>query len=79
MRTTLDIDSDVLEAAKEISAGSKRTTGQVISDLARKALTSTGSGGTPPTILNGFEQLPSRGEIVTVEFVRKLIEETEDT
>lgn len=38
MRTTLDIDLDILEAAKEISARTRRTAGQVLSELARKAL-----------------------------------------
>jgi hypothetical protein len=38
MRTTLDIDDDVLIAAKELSAMRKTSVGQVISDLARQAL-----------------------------------------
>ena len=38
MRTTLDIDDDVLQAAKEIAATERRTAGKVLSDLARKGL-----------------------------------------
>jgi hypothetical protein len=38
MRTTLDIDDDVLQAAKEIAATEGRTAGKVLSDLARKGL-----------------------------------------
>ncbi|MBI1875030.1 MAG: CopG family transcriptional regulator [Acidobacteria bacterium] len=38
MRTTLDIDDDVLQAAKEIAASRRLTAGQVLSQLARKAL-----------------------------------------
>ena len=38
MRTTLDIDDDVLQAAKEIAATDGRTAGKVLSDLARKGL-----------------------------------------
>lgn len=38
MRTTLDIDDDVLQAAKEIAANRGTTAGQVLSGLARKAL-----------------------------------------
>ena len=38
MRTTLDIDDDVLEAAKELAAGRSTTAGRVISDLLRIAL-----------------------------------------
>ena len=41
MRTTLDIDDDVLQAAKEIAATEGRTAGKVLSELARKGLTPT--------------------------------------
>ena len=40
MRTTLDLDPDVLQAAKELAAARRSTAGKVISDLARKALES---------------------------------------
>jgi hypothetical protein len=38
MRTTLDLDPDVLQAAKELAAVRGLTAGQVLSELARKAL-----------------------------------------
>jgi hypothetical protein len=38
MRTTLDLDDDVLQAAKEIAAARRTTAGKVVSDLVRKAL-----------------------------------------
>jgi hypothetical protein len=38
MRTTIDIDDDVLQAAKELAAVAHKTTGQVVSDLIRRAL-----------------------------------------
>lgn len=38
MRTTLDLDDDVLQAAKEIAANRGTTAGRVLSELARKAL-----------------------------------------
>src|SRR4029077_2854009 len=38
MRTTLDIDDDVLRAAKELVEMKKKTAGQIISDLARQSL-----------------------------------------
>jgi hypothetical protein len=38
MRTTLDIDDDVLRAAKEIAAARETSAGRVISDLVRSAL-----------------------------------------
>ena len=39
MRTTLDIDADVLEAAKERARRERKTAGQVVSELLRAALT----------------------------------------
>lgn len=38
MRTTLDIDEDVLQAAKELAAARNSTAGKVLSELARQAL-----------------------------------------
>jgi hypothetical protein len=38
MRTTLDIDDDVLSAAKELAQLRGSTAGKVLSDLARKGL-----------------------------------------
>ena len=40
VRTTLDLDADVLQAAKELAAARKSTTGKVLSELARKGLES---------------------------------------
>jgi hypothetical protein len=37
MRTTLDIADDLLQAAKERAQRQKRTIGEMISDLARRA------------------------------------------
>lgn len=70
MRTTLDIDDDVLAAAKERAAEKKTTTGKVISDLARQSLTRPASG--PLIKRNGFYVLPSRGGVVTSALVRRL-------
>ncbi|MGO8853514.1 MAG: antitoxin, partial [Mycobacterium sp.] len=39
MRTTLDIDDDVVAAARELAAGERRSLGSVISELARRGLT----------------------------------------
>jgi hypothetical protein len=56
MRTTLDIDDDILQAAKEIAASRGTTTGRVLSDLARKAL----EPKQVPSVRNGVPLLPSR-------------------
>ncbi len=39
MRTTLDIDEDVLAAARELAAGERRSLGSIVSELARRGLT----------------------------------------
>ena len=38
MRTTLDIDDDVMAAARELARGEKRSIGAIVSDLARRGL-----------------------------------------
>lgn len=54
MRTTLDLDEDVLQAAKEIAVARNTTAGKVLSELARKALTPTRS----ERVRNGVPLLP---------------------
>jgi hypothetical protein len=41
VRTTLDLDDDVLLAAKELAVAHGTTAGKIVSDLARQALTPT--------------------------------------
>lgn len=38
MRTTLDIDDDVIAAARELARDEKRSIGAIVSDLARRGL-----------------------------------------
>jgi hypothetical protein len=38
MRTTLDLDEDVLQAAKELAAARGTTAGKILSELARRGL-----------------------------------------
>jgi hypothetical protein len=59
MRTTLDIDDDVLQAAKEIGANRGTTAGRVLSELARKALAPDVIGG----VRNGVPLMPPRPEV----------------
>ena len=77
MRTTLDIDDDVLQAAKERARRDKKTTGQVISELARSALTAAprDSSTRQSKSLYGFRPFPKRGGIVTNELIDKVREE----
>ena len=78
MRTTLDIEEDVLSAAKDLAKREKKTAGQVISELARKGL----SGPAAMTIsetkaIYGFRPFPKEGRIVSNELINKLREEGE--
>ena len=74
MRTTLDIDEDVLESAKELAARRGTTAGRVISELARSALAPRSR---LPRMRNGVPVLPKqRGtRIVTSEIVNRLRDE----
>jgi hypothetical protein len=59
VRTTLDIDDDVLQAAKEIAANRRLTAGQVLSELARKGL-EPASDSERARLRNGVPVLPRR-------------------
>lgn len=68
MRTTLDIDEDVLAAAKELARRQGTTAGRIVSDLLRRALTTcdSPSGGVrEPETIYGFRPFPNRGAVVT--------------
>jgi hypothetical protein len=74
MRTTLDIDEDVLETAKELAARRGTTAGRIISDLVRSALTPRDQGARKR---HGVPVLPApkKGELVTPEIVNRLRDE----
>ena len=73
MRITLDIDDDVLQAAKALAKRARGTVGQVISALARRGLRYRDVEATkPPKFRNGIPVLPSRGEIITLEHVEQI-------
>jgi hypothetical protein len=72
MRMTLDIADDVLQAAKELASVRGETTGQVLSDLARKGLT---DAGRKARTRNGVPLLPRRrgsGNRPTMRLVNEL-------
>ena len=76
MRTTLDIANDVLQAAKELARREKKTTGTVISELARTALTaSPRAAARGSKSLHGFRPFAKRGGIVTNELIDRLRED----
>lgn len=80
MRTTLDIADDVLAAAKERARREGRTAGEVISDLARIALTAprqpvAAGKVSEPRAVYGIRPFARRGNLVTNEMIDKLREE----
>ena len=85
MRTTLDIADDVLFAAKDVARREKKTVGQVVSEIMRRALSgpTDDTGGAPAAKAKGdsidsrfralgFRTLPARGGIVTNELINQL-------
>jgi hypothetical protein len=87
MRTTLDIEDDVLFAAKETARAQKRTAGEVISEWARATLTRPGTApAADPADAEreaararlralGIHPLPRRGVVVTNEIVNHIRDE----
>jgi hypothetical protein len=77
MRTTLDIDDDILQAAKERARAEGKTTGQVVSELVRQALTGPrgGSRAGELKLVDGIPVIPARRAVVTKELIDRLIEE----
>lgn len=74
MRTTLDIDEEVLVAAKEIARRQHKTAGQVLSELARQALTQPPAqpAAREPQAHYGFRPFVARGAVVTNDAIDKL-------
>ena len=77
MRTTLDIEADVLSATKEIARQRDISVGKVVSELLRQALTgNTGPSAQPQTSISstGFDPFPARRVIVTNDLINRLRE-----
>ena len=74
MRTTLDIDQDVLLAAREIAKQRGISMGKALSELARQALTRQAD----TTTRNGVPLFPTQpgAGVVTLELVNQLRDET---
>lgn len=76
MRTTLNIDEDVLLAVQERARREQRTAGAVLSELARQAL--TGHSREPlehGEERHGFQPLPHRGAAISNALIERLRED----
>jgi hypothetical protein len=72
VRTTLEIDDDVIAAARELAASERRSLGSVVSELARRGLT--------PAQVEAVDGLPvirvpAGASPITPEMVRRALDE----
>lgn len=83
MRTTIDIGDDILLVAKEMAHREKKSLGQVITELARRAFVNPGNAYPASTEMAapqvsqrlasyGIHPLPKRGGIVSNELIDRL-------
>ena len=75
VRTTLTIDDDILEAARERADFERKSIGEVLSSLARKGLCLPQSS---PTFRNGVPLLPIQpgAKSATLDLIKELMDET---
>lgn len=82
MRTTLNIDDDLLIAVKEVAARESKSAGAVVSSLLRQSLAhrspETSGSITESEPEFGFRPFPKRGGVVTNALIDRLREETGD-
>ena len=83
LRTTLNIDDDLLIAVKEVAKRESKSAGAVVSGLLRKSLAGVepeDPEGQPKESLAefGFRPFPKRGGVVTNELIDRLREEVGD-
>ena len=81
MRTTLDIDNDVLAAAKELARQQHVSAGKVVSQLLRKVLTgqtenfsASQDAGLEAQSVAGFRPFPASKAVATNDAVNRLRE-----
>ncbi|HET7387318.1 MAG TPA: hypothetical protein VFJ19_11720 [Nocardioidaceae bacterium] len=75
MRTTVNLDEDVLLAVQERARREKSTAGAVLSDLARQALTAQHGRPARTPGRHGFQPLPHRGPAVSNALIDRLRED----
>lgn len=74
MRTTVDLDDDVVAAVRDRAQRERRSMGSVLSELARVALTASTPSPSGPGFY-GFHPLPRRGGLVTNALIDELRED----
>lgn len=74
MRTTLNLDEDILTTARTLAAQQRKPVGEVVSALVRKALKPARKA---PSERNGIPLFPisENAGVVTPEIIRELLED----
>ena len=71
MRTTLDIDDDLMAAAKELARRERSSAGKVVSRLLRQSLTNARSAAPKAPLrtrsVAGFNPFPARPDVVVTD------------
>lgn len=77
MRTTLNIDDDILAAIKDLAQKERVSAGRILSRLARESLTSRNfqQGSSAQKSVAGFRPFPPREKIVCNDQVDRLRDE----
>ena len=73
MRTTIDLDSDILRLAKQLSAEREQSLGRIVSDLVRKGLQPANEVAAQPGFIPVLPRKPGGGP-VTAQAVKELLE-----
>ena len=79
MRTTLDIEDDVLDAARELARRERISAGAAVSKLLRAALTSRADARVAQPeadATNGFRPIPADDRFVTDTLIERLRDES---
>ncbi|MBU2857293.1 hypothetical protein HF289_10580 [Acidithiobacillus ferrooxidans] len=78
MRTTLDIEDDVLDAARELARREHISAGAAVSRLLRVAFTGHFPISTTPpeNTVNGFRPIPADNRLVTDSLIDRLRDES---
>ena len=74
MRTTLDIDEDVLRALREAAEVSGMPMDRLVSQLLREVLRRKGGSAVAPRAAGTFRPFPAEGRRVTDELVERIRE-----
>jgi hypothetical protein len=72
MRTTIDIEDDVLAATKELARLQNVSAGHIVSKLIREALVGRQQAPVGGRSVAGFRPFPARGTLVTNEQINSL-------